>query len=87
MADQFAGHASGLNSPVRHVWEITPHDLNAIDPLPRAVRVNGAGTMVFRTVDSSADVALTVKDAECLVARIKYIRATGTTATGFHGLV
>ncbi len=77
--------ATEAAQPARQSFTITPNDTTAITPLPRAVRVNTAGTVAYRAVDSAADVTVTVSAGETIPARIQYIRATGTSATGFVG--
>lgn len=73
-------------APARQAFAITKSDSNPITPLPRAVRVNVAGTVAFRAVDSAADVTITVYAGEVIPARVQFIRDAGTTASGFVGL-
>ena len=77
--------ADDVIAPARNVYTITASDATAVSPLPRAVRVNVGGTFIFRTVDGISDVTITALAGELLNARIQYLRATGTTATGFTG--
>ena len=77
--------AAALLVPARNDFAITPSDGAAITPLPRAVRVNVAGTVVYRSVDSAADVTINAAAGEVIQSRVQYIRATGTSATGFVG--
>lgn len=86
MADSFTGHSDAVSNPARKVWAITPHATNEVDPLPKAIRADTAGTIALRAVDSGADVTLTVAAGEVLPIRAQYIRATGTTVTTIHGL-
>lgn len=72
--------------PAVNVYAITPHATNEITPLPKSVRINGGGTLVFRTVEGTADVTINVVSGEQLDYRIQYIRAT-STATGITGAV
>lgn len=85
MVDKFDG-SDGVSAPGRKVFVITPHATNAVDPLPKAIRANGAGDITFRAVDSSADVTVTVAAGEVLDVRPLYIRATGTTVAVIHGI-
>lgn len=87
MADPFAQRADSVADPARRCWLITPHATNEVDPLPKAIRANEAGTIALRAVDSAADVTMTVAAGEVLQIRAQYIRATGTTVTNIHGLV
>lgn len=86
MADPFQYLSDTVSSPARKIFLITPHATNEIDPLPKAIRCNVAGTVAVRTIDSTADVSITMAAGEVLPIRAQYIRATGTTAT-LHGLV
>lgn len=73
-------------APARTAFAIAKHDTNPITPLPRAVRVDTAGTVIYRAVDSATDVTITAFAGEIIQARVQYIRATGTAPTGFVGL-
>lgn len=83
--DWFEPSDHNLSAPARRAFAITPDNTNEIDPLPKAVRFNTAGTVALRAVDSAADVSLTVAAGEVLALRVSHIRATGTTATGIVG--
>ncbi len=83
--DHFATHADDASSPARRMWAITPHASLEVDPLPKAIRADGDGTITLRAVDSAADVTLNVVKGEILPVRPLYVRATGTTVT-VHGL-
>lgn len=74
-----------LVTPARRSFAIAKHDTTAITPLPRAVRVDVAGTVTYRTVDDTADVTMTALAGEVIQARVQFIRATGTSASGFLG--
>jgi hypothetical protein len=78
-------NADSVASPARRIFAITPHDINELSTLPKAIRANVAGDVVLRTVDSDTDVTLTLAVGEIVPVRAQYIRATGTTAT-LHGL-
>lgn len=69
MADKFASLASGLESPGRDMFLIAPHATNPVDPLPRAIRADGAGTITLRAVDSGVDVTVTMQAAISRVCR------------------
>lgn len=86
MADPFATSADSVGNPARQMFVITPHATNEIDPLPKAIRANGAGNIVLRAVDSAADVTITVAAGEVVPVRAQYVRASGTTVSGLHGL-
>lgn len=64
---------------------ITPHDSNALSPVPDALYVGTGGTIVYRAKGSSADVTTSAPDGGHILCRVQYVRATGTTATGIVG--
>ena len=86
MADNFASRSQALTTPGRNAFAISPHATNEINPLPRAVRFDVAGTVALRTIEGTADVSVTVAAGETLDWRIQYIRVAGTTATGIVGI-
>lgn len=71
-------YKGGITSPARHVFRVTPNDDNPLPVAPKAIRAIGAGTIVFRAVDSGADVTHPVFDGERIDAVITHVRATGT---------
>lgn len=81
MTDKFS---NTTYSPARNVFVITKD--TEIVPLPKALRVSGAGDLTFRTVDSSVDVTMTVFAGEILPFRIQYVRSVGTTVGTVYGL-
>ena len=85
MADQFQNMADELTSASRRMFLITPHASNEVNPLPKAIRCDVAGTVALRSIDATADVSITMSAGEVLPVRAQYIRVTGTTAT-LHGM-
>lgn len=86
--DPFAFNAASVADPARQAIAVTPHDSNEIAVLPRALFVGTGGTVILRAVDSAADVTLkNVAGGQILDIRARYVRATGTTAADFVGLV
>lgn len=76
---------TGPMGPATHVFAITPHDSNALPSPCKAIRANTAGNVVFRAIDSAADVTMAVAVGELLPPVIvTHVRATGTTAS-LHG--
>lgn len=82
--DTFLGE-NHVADPARRVYLITAHDTNRVDPLPKAIRADNAGTITFCAEDSGADVVMNVVAGEVLAVRARFIRATGTTVTVIHG--
>lgn len=85
MVDKYAG-ADSVTSSGREMFLITPHVSNEVDPLPKAIRADGAGTVVLRAADSSADVTVTMAAGEVLEVRARFVRAAGTTVATLHGI-
>lgn len=78
------GRPIGSIGSARKVASITPHATNAINPTD-GLMVNVAGDVALRCVDDSADVTLTLQAGVVYPLRAKYVRVTGTTATGITG--
>jgi hypothetical protein len=64
---------------------VTPSDATTYDPPLRSVYVTAGGAVAFEGVDGLTD-AWTVPDAFLLPVRVRRVLATGTTATGLHGI-
>lgn len=70
-------------SSAQHSYPVTPHNTNEIgDVIPRAIRVNVGGTLVFQLLGDTADRTITALNGEWLPISPRIIKATGTTATG-----
>ncbi len=87
MADNFANVLPGIGDPAHDMFLITPDDTTEIAKLPQAVRFDSAGQVTLRASRSTADVVINVVAGEVIAVRPRFIRATGTTAIGIHGLV
>jgi hypothetical protein len=87
MADPYPSVFDSLVAPARQMFLITPHATNEVDPVPKAIRADGAGTIAFRAIGSTADVTVNVVAGEVIVVRPLYVRATGTTVSVIHGLL
>lgn len=85
MVDRFSSASDTAVSPAREMFLITPHATNEIDPLPKAIRADGAGVIVLQAVGSGSDVTINVVAGERIDVRAKYIRASGTTVSVIHG--
>lgn len=84
MADKFKRAIDSVEAPARNMFLITPHATNEVNPVPKAIRANTAGTIALRAVGSAADVSITVAAGEVIPVRALFVRVTGTTAT-LHG--
>jgi hypothetical protein len=87
MTDRFDTQLDSPSLPAREAFALAPHDSNEIDPLPKALYVGTGGTIVGRAAGSSADVTFrNLQSGQILDVRLKFVRATGTTATDLVGL-
>lgn len=82
MVDKFETYLDTPWQPVDETFLITPHDVTAIDPVPKAVRFNGAGDVTYRALKSTADVTETADAGTILPVRMEFIRVALTTVTG-----
>ena len=69
-------------TPAREMFLITP-SANILNPTPKALRANTAGTITFQALDSSSTVTVNVLPGEILPVQV--LRVTAATAT-VHGL-
>jgi hypothetical protein len=82
MADIYATHASGLDSPAVKAFAITPDDNTDLALTTRAVYTGKGGTLVCFLADDSAEVTFTnVPAGQIMPLRLRRVKATGTTAS------
>ena len=77
--DRFSHRSDSPFGPSRHAFAVAPSDATPLF-------VGGAGTVTLSTIDSTADVTLTVQAGQILPLRAAYVRSSGTTATGLVAL-
>jgi hypothetical protein len=86
MADKFAG-VDGVSAPATDAVLVTPHDINALADIPKALFVGTGGDIAMRGAGGSADqIWKGVPAGAILPFRARYIRATGTTAADILAL-
>lgn len=85
MKDKFKDDADVLWGQATRWTAITPHDSNELPELPKAIRCNGAGTLMLVGEDGVA-ADFVVAAGEALACRPRIVKATGTTATGIRAL-
>ena len=86
MADPFLSPYTTAG-PSPEDFDITPHATNELPSIPRGVYVGGAGNLVVRLMNSTADrTYYNVAAGTILPIRAKYVRAT-STATNLVGLL
>ncbi|HYZ48256.1 MAG TPA: hypothetical protein VE567_05110 [Sphingomonas sp.] len=87
MSDPFAGLVDGVSAPATRGVAVTPHDVNALAEVPKALFVGGGGDLVAMGVNDTADVTFkNLAAGTVLPFRARYVRATGTTASSIVAL-
>ena len=85
MNDKFTTHAAGLESPARHIEQVTPSDAGDLDYVSRAICVAVPGDVHLTMVDGSEG-TLFLAAGIAFPVRVTRIWDTGTTATGIVAL-
>jgi hypothetical protein len=81
MADPFSNFADQVTAPATRAAAVTPHDVNALTDIPKALYVGTGGNVTMRGVHGSDDqLWKNVPSGSILPFRAQYLRATGTTA-------
>lgn len=81
MADLYATHVPGLESPAQKAFSITPDDAADLATSTRAIYTGKGGTLVCILVDDGSSVTLSSLPAgQVLPLRVRRVLATGTTA-------
>jgi hypothetical protein len=81
MADAFSGVMDSVSSPATRAVAVTPHDVNALADIPKALFVGTAGNLMARGAGGGADVLFkNLAAGSILPLRAQFVRATGTTA-------
>lgn len=86
MIDSFKNYGDSAADPARRAFTVTPSDAAELTLLPKALLIGGAGNIVLRPVDSSADVTIAAVAGQIVPIRAQFVRATGTTATAIVAL-
>lgn len=85
MGDPFQKLETGLNSPARNAYAVTPDDNTDLPTVSRALWVGTSGDVVAILANDSS--AVTFKNVSGFLAvAAKRIKATGTTATNVVAL-
>jgi hypothetical protein len=87
MSDIFESQATGLTSPARNHFAITPHnstDFTANNT--RAIYVGGAGNIVIVTENGDAVTYSNVPAGTIIPIVAKRVNSTNTTATNLVGM-
>lgn len=87
MSEDFSSRPSGLTSPARDAFAITPSNTVPLPQQVRGVYVGGSGNLRVLMV-SGVQVDFTgVLAGAVYPIRLSQVMATGTTATGLVGLL
>ena len=85
-ADGFSTHRGGLDGPYTKGEAVTPHDVDELANVSRAIWVGGAGAVTALMADDSVLTFAAVPAGELLKIRAKRINDTGTDATSIVAL-
>ena len=87
MADLFTDYRTGLESPARNAYAVTPDDGTDLTMSSRALWVGAAGNVsVILVNDSGAVTIVGVPAGSLLPFAVKRVRSTGTTAASIVAL-
>lgn len=81
----FQNRAPSLSDPARDIFPVTPSDATDFENVAVALYIEGGGGLSFVTASGQTR-QMTVPDATLLPVGAMRVNATGTTATGIHGL-
>ena len=84
MTDKFANNIDAVFAPGRDMFLIVKSDTQPIDPLPKSIRCDVAGSVTLRAVDAAQDVTFTMHAGETLSVRVEFVKMA-TTAV-LHGI-
>lgn len=82
----FQNRASSLSGPATDVQPVTPNDTTDLSNVAVALYIETGGMIVVDTVAGETRI-MSVADFSIMPVGVRRVRATGTTATGIHGLV
>lgn len=79
--DPFGAEIPRLDSPAQYHAAVTPSDSADLDPIPRALRIGGAGNIALRDAAGTDVTYQGVAAGEYILLRARRVLSTGTTAT------
>jgi len=85
MSDPFENHATGLTSPARSAFEITPNDSTDLSSVTRALWVGTEGDVVV--IMQSGDEVTFSTVSGLLPIAVSRVKSTNTTASDIVGLL
>lgn len=85
MSDPFKNRSPSLSGPATDLIPVTPSDSVDLPVVAVALYVEGKGAVRFVS-QAGATRTVVVLDGAILPVGVRRVMATGTTATGIHGL-
>lgn len=86
MTNPFSRRASSLAGPGIDYLPVTPDDAADLPDVAASLYVEGAGSVTFVSVKGQTR-TVAVPEFGWIVCGVTRVLATGTTATGIHGVV
>jgi hypothetical protein len=83
---QYEFESTGLVSPARSAFSISPSDSEDLEKVPRAIFVGGSGNISVIMVDGTEVVFNNAQAGSFLPIRVSRIKSTNTTATNLIGV-
>lgn len=81
--DRYGPYTDEVSAPSTRARAVAPHDANELPLIPKALYVGVAGNITMRGVDDVTDTLwVGVVAGSIIPFRAKFVRATGTTASG-----
>lgn len=87
MSDDFASTQTGLDSPARGSYPVTPDDATDLAKTSRGLWITGTGDVKMTFQDGSIDTYSGLPGPALYPFCVKRVWATGTSATGIKALV
>ncbi len=84
--DTFVSNSTGLSSPAKNAFTVTPHDTNQLTFVTRGIWVGAAGNMIVITSGGDTVTLVGIVAGTLIPLRVHTIKATGTTAASIVGL-
>lgn len=87
MTDPFQNRADSVSAPATRARTILPSDSVALPEIPKALYVGTGGTLTMQGAADTVDsVWVDVPSGAVIPFRPRFVRETGTTATGILAL-
>lgn len=78
----FPDQTESATAPSRAPYPITPSDTVELPVVPKGIYVGAGGDVTLRGVNGTTDVTYrNLADGSYIAVHVRYVRATGTTAT------